>query len=184
MTLKDHRSASFTGLGEGADQRATKGRQQPVIIEIYFRSICRPNAHEYQEELLERVRELDRQDVIDRFDVTLVGEKICSCESCRKIEKVQERLEEIEQWRQWAANNGVALSVDEKSVRSSVMGQEYEFIVLSTATLVARVGQSIRAVLPNRTGGEVVTPSEFLEELRQTGVESLGAEFDIEESAF
>lgn len=184
MTLKDHRSASLTGRGDGGDQRATKSRQQSFVIEIYFRSVSRPNAHEYQEGLLERVRELDRQDVVDEFGVTLVGEKICSCESCRKIEKVQERLEEIEQWREWAASNGVTLSIDEKSVRSSVMGREYEFIVLPTATLVARVGQSIQAVLPNRTEGEVVTPSEFLEGLRQTDVESLPVEFDVEESAF
>lgn len=184
MTLQNQQHTPFGAGNDDSERVAAEDRQETLSIEIYVRSISEPSAHGYQSELLDLLRRLDQQGTIDGYDVTLMGEKICNCETCKELEPVDRRLERIREWRRWAAENGVTLLFNERTVRSSVTGDTYQFIVPPTATLVLSHDGAIESVLPNRSDGETETPGEFLCGLLQDDIEYHPTEQDIEESAF
>lgn len=131
-------------------------------MEVFFRSPSNPEPHQFQRTLIERISELDERGVIDSHEVTIFGGKLCRCEACASTEWTRERLAEIERWRAWAAEEGVSLCLDEHSVRNSITGEEYEFVVPPTATLVLCIEGTIGTVLPHHVDRDIVTPGEFL----------------------
>ena len=137
-------------------------------IEVFFRSLSEPEPHQFQRELLAEIQRLQEVGAVDDHTVTLFGGKLCCCEACAETAATRDRLEEIERWRAWAADAGVSLCLEEHTVDSSLTGQQYEFVVPPTATVVCRVGGKTSAVLPHRDGGEVITPYEYLSTVSQT----------------
>lgn len=146
-------------------------------FEVFFRSLApSPGAHSQHKRIIDRLDDVASGDQIDGYDITVLGEQLCLCDTCRGTqmgEYLHERLEELREWRGGGAR---PLSFNERMVQCSITDEEYTILEPPNVTLAVYGDEELQGVFPAQIEGRAVGVLDFLE-----GVESVP--IDIEPSA-
>lgn len=149
--------------------RADLASRESHRIELFVRSLSPvPGTHRQRTELVRRLDDLDAAGLIDGYDVTVLGEELCLCETCREIAPgtyLRERLRELQEW---GGDRASPLAFTEREVNCSLTGEVYRVLVPPTTSLAAYVDGSLTAVFPCRIDGETYDVTDFVEALTRT----------------
>ncbi len=135
-------------------------------IELFVRSLAPvPGTHRRRASLVERLEELDASDRVDEFDVTILGEELCLCDTCRETAVGSDTLDSVQELREWGGENATPLAFDERRVDCSITGEEYTVLVPPTTCLAASVDDELQAVFPCRIDGRAYDVTDFVDAL-------------------
>jgi len=157
---------------EWLEQKArTLGSERPVSVEVYLRSFAPPiGARERQEDVVDRLRELEECGRLETVEVTIWGDAVCPDGCCAETRTGREILDRMMELQQWGAEEPctVEQTFEEKHVTSSVTDEAFTKIIPPRITLGVHSRGDIRLVLPCRIGNETVCVTDFLAAVERT----------------
>jgi hypothetical protein len=124
-------------------------RAETHRIELFFRSLApTPGTHGQRTQILEQVETASEHDIIDDYDITVLGDEICLCQRCQQAPLSQQYLELIETLIAWRDGATTSTGFTEREVNSSVTGDHYRTIVPPESLVATYMDGEIYAVFP------------------------------------
>lgn len=133
-------------------------------VELYVRSLASREAHERQEGVIERLRDLDERGAIDGFDVVVWGRTLCRESHGARTEvgrSVVDRLDRVEEWVDGTARS-IAQFCRTERLDSAITGESREVVSLPSLALAEFDGGELVRFAPCREDREVVSVSDRL----------------------
>lgn len=141
------------------------GESPPEIrLELYVRSLLPRGACESQEAIVERLRALSDEDVVDAVDVTVWGRGVAAS-TAAETEIGRELLARVEQFSEWARERGLTLRprFERRAVRSRLTGESYDAIYFPAMAVAAFRDDDLAFVAPCADGTTVYTVADALD---------------------
>lgn len=124
-------------------------------VELYVRSLCPTGVYQRQEDVIERLNEMDEDDRIDGFSVSVWGERIVP-ETAGQTEMGATLLDRISRFKQWAQRNDVELpAFSRRSVTNVATDDADAAITLPLTGLAEFIDGELVHVAPCRDGATV-----------------------------
>lgn len=126
----------------------------PRRAELFVRSLAPDTARARQEQVLERLRELEAAGVVEGVTVHLAGDCVCPESVAADTETGSFLLSRVEQFEQWAATNDVALEgFERRCVDSSLTGETVTGIRFPRLCLAVFDDDGLVFVAPSESTG-------------------------------
>lgn len=144
--------------------RRERQRADEHRVRVFLRSIApRPGQHGRQRHLVSELQSAADASLIDGYEVTVVGNRICCCEHCRTMAGAKRIRETIDGLRRWKHGEITASGFEERSIDSSIAGEQYRVIAVPALSLGIYLDGSLSGVFPCQEGGVTHRPGEYLE---------------------
>jgi len=136
-------------------------------IELYVRSMLPDGAGERQEQVLEKLDELERREEIAGYNVVVWGKQIAPESAAANTDEGRYICNRVAEFKQWALSNNVSLEsfYQRTTVDSEAAGSAYDAMVLPVMGLAEYDGDELAHVAPCTEGEEVHTITDRLERL-------------------
>ncbi len=141
---------------------------RPPRIEVFLRSFAPPiGVREQQEDVLDRLRQLERQGVVETVSVDIWGKAVCPEGHCDETHTGERILDRIGEFRAWAADADVPVAspFEERRVTSTTTDEEFRKIVLPRLCLGVYVDEDLQLVLPCQLEDETISVESLLSAL-------------------
>lgn len=135
-------------------------------VEVFFRSLApSQGSHDRRLRVLERLDEITKTDLLDVYDINVVGEGMCLCEDCTQTRIARHMHDTLTDLREGGEPDVEPQGFAERPVNSTVTHESYRLLVPPEASLAVYVGDSLRGVFPAEVNGTSVTIDEYLDAL-------------------
>lgn len=135
-------------------------------VEIFVRSLSSPpGGHNRYRRIFEIIQAGSDADAAEDFELTVLGKEICTCKQCRQICPDDTLLETVTELKQWRSGGMKSSGFVERSIQSSVTGEEYRVVVPPELTLGIYVDDALVGVFPCLADGVAYGPDVFFEGL-------------------
>jgi hypothetical protein len=147
--------------------------------ELLVRSLSpTPGGHDRRRRVFERLEEAVGTHV-DRYDITIVGEEFCLCESCIDTVPGTRLLEKFTRIREYRDGTAHSLSFAERTIDAMIIGETYRLLAPPELCLTVYVDGELEGVFPRVIGGETFGPEEYLEALTADTAQSRPFAVDV-----
>ncbi|MDG5776820.1 HTH domain-containing protein [Haloarculaceae archaeon H-GB11] len=136
-----------------------------IRLELYVRSLTPTvGIHGPQERVLERLRALDSEDVVDACTVNVWGSHIALEGEATQTSVGRTALDTVAHVREWASSNEIDVEpfFDERTVDCEMTGESYSVLVPPSMCLLVFGDDKLSCVVPCSRAGRTVSLSEFL----------------------
>lgn len=132
--------------------------ESPPRIEVFLRSLAPTDARSNQEEILERLQELDQADRIAGYEVVLCGDCVCPSLTTAQTDVGERLLRRYESFESWAeAHNRTLDGFEERDTKSMLTGTSITGVTFPRLTIAEYRDGSLAFVAPSRNGVEQTT---------------------------
>lgn len=150
-------------------------RGQTQKIHIFVRSVSpTPGMHAYRNQLLDSIKKASRREHIDTYELTVLGDDICLCDNCESNHTTDQLVELVEKLRTWRTGGMKACGFTERTVESSITDESYQTVTPPDITLGVFCDDSLAGVFPCQADGTVYRPGDFVDDLRETDIDTSG----------
>jgi hypothetical protein len=148
-------------------------------VELYVRSMSPDGAQNRQEQVIERLQRLDREDEIADFSVVVWGKQISRESAAASTDEGTYILNRVAEFKQWALSNNVSLDAfyQRRRVENELTGEAYTTLTLPVMGLAEYEDGELVHVAPC-TEGDVVT--RIVDRLDSLETDAPSAEADTE----
>lgn len=142
--------------------------QPEIRLELYVRSLVPRGGCEHQEAVIDRLRGLADDGVVDHFEVTVWGRGIGPAATATDTGRELQDL--VEAFSEWASDHGMTLRprFEPRPVRSRLTGEEYDAVYFPAMALAAFRGEDLSFVAPCADGTTTYTVRDVLEAFETT----------------
>lgn len=142
-------------------------------FEVFFRSLApSPGGHSQHQRIIERLETVAEDGDVDDYDITVLGEQLCLCDTCRGTRVGESIYESIEELRGWRGGGARPLSFTERSVDCSFTDEQYSVLVPPNVCLAVYGDDDLEWVFPAQIEGRTVGVLDFLQGLDADTVET------------
>lgn len=134
-------------------------------VSVFLRSFTPRHGHPQQcIETLQTAREVD---LVDDYNVTILGNEICICDRCQEQTPINRIIETVTTLREWADSGLEASGFMRRSVDSALAGEQYDMIVPPHLSLGIYDEDALVGVFPCTSGttDTTYTPATYLRRL-------------------
>jgi len=141
--------------------------QPEPYVELYVRSMLPDGAGSRQEQVIDRLAELERREKIGGYNVVVWGKQIAPESAAANTEEGRYILNRVAEFKQWALSNNVSLEsfYQQTSVDSEAADSASDAMVLPVMGLAEYDGSELAHVAPCTEGETVHTITDRLERL-------------------
>lgn len=140
--------------------------------EILLRSFApTPGGHDRRRRVFEELEAATGTHRLDGYDVTVIGEEFCLCESCIDTLPGTRLLETLTRLREYDEGTAHSLSFVEREVDSTITGENYRILVPPELCLTVHVDDELEGVFPCSIEGTSFRAEDFLDALTGSAVE-------------
>jgi hypothetical protein len=141
--------------------------QTDPYIELYVRSMLPDGAGSRQDDVIDKLDELERREEIAGYNVVVWGKQIAPESAAASTEAGRYILNRVAEFKQWALSNNVSLEsfYQRTSVDSEAADSPYDAMVLPVMGLAQYDGEELAHVAPCTDGENVHTITDRLERL-------------------
>ena len=137
-----------------------------ATVHVYFRSVTsQVGAHDLRNRTIDVVETATRRDILDEYDVTILGEELCLCEECQKRRWVREARETIETLHAWSDGIARSTGFNKRELHSWFTGADHETISPPEIAIAVHTSEDILVVFPCVVNGTDLDVAEFLDYL-------------------
>lgn len=137
-----------------------------LCITVYFRSPTPPpGGHEQRAAILERLGTMEVQDVIDGYDIRILGSEVCLCTTCQGTVPAAQIFETVTELARWRDGNMTSTGFREREVNCSLTTDQYRTLVPPETAVGVYLDDSLTGVFPSVTDGTHYTVETFLRSL-------------------
>jgi hypothetical protein len=147
-------------------------------LELYVRSMNpQVGIHGPQERVLECLRQLDDQGVVDSVTISVWGSHIALEGEAAQTGVGRTALDTVERIRQWAVDHDASVEqfFDERQVNCQMTGESYSVLVPPSMCLLAYADDELLAVAPCTKDGETMNLWDCLGALEREATVTLPA---------
>jgi uncharacterized protein (DUF2342 family) len=131
---------------------------------MYVRSLAPTDIRETQEQVFERLQELDAAGTLTEFEVVVCGEVVCPSSITAETEIGQRLLTRHRSARQWADDrNRKLVGFERRAANSTLAGTPVSGVSFPRMLLFEFRGDSLSFVAPSRADTETTSVSDRLE---------------------
>jgi len=105
------------------------------------------------------------EQVLDSYDVTIIGDALCLCENCVDQPPGRKLIEQFGAIWEWSHETVDPLGFEEREIDSSVTGEHHRILVPPELCLLLSVDGELSGVFPCSIEGESYTVEDYLETL-------------------
>lgn len=136
-------------------------------VELYVQSLAPCGTSAEQNEVVERLRDLERRDVVDHVDLTVWGDAVCLDGASATVGTGRHVAERVREFHSWCENGRDSLQpfFTWSTVESSLSGDSYRRVVLPHRCLAVYAGDQLEAVYPRQSEGAVQSLADGLRSL-------------------
>lgn len=135
-------------------------------VRAFVRSFApAPGRHDRKQQLVEGLQSAADRGVIEQYDVTVIGDRLCCCEHCRSLTEAEIRLEAVAALREWEYQGISSSGFTMRRVESSVTGDDHRIIVPPAVSFGIYVDGSLAGVFPCSDEDETYQPETYLDRL-------------------
>lgn len=130
-------------------------KNEPQRAELYVRSLAPSGTRETQDAIVDRLRHLERNGLVDEIDLTVWGDAVCLENASSRVGVGAAVAERIQSFHDWCRNTCVSLDpfFTWSSVESTFAGDSHERVIPPQRCLAVYVGDRLRAVYPCAVDG-------------------------------
>ncbi|MEF8937056.1 MAG: HTH domain-containing protein [Halovenus sp.] len=168
-----HAETALDSWWEGYRERLSEGGSHRV--ETFIRSRT-PTAgtHSRRTRLFRTLERATNANRIERYDVTLLGEKLCLCDYCRAFHDDTALLDTVERLGSWRDGEIYSTGFTERETESSITGERYSDVVPPEIALGIYVDDSLAGVFPCTAAGVDFRPEAYLDGLAAGRLAGIG----------
>lgn len=135
-------------------------------ISVFFRTLTPPSgAHSQRAEILELLQTAVECDIIDSYDVHVLGGDICLCTTCQEAEPATQTLQTVTTLAGWHDGSLTSTGFREREVESSLTQDQYRTLVTPETALGIYLDDSLFGVFPCAADGSHYSVESHLREL-------------------
>lgn len=145
-------------------------QSDPIRLELYVRTLSPPGARRRQEDVIDRLQELDEDGHVDDVHVQVWGKQIDPTTNAADTDQGQFILNRIAEFQQWALANNTTLEsfYQTREQSSSITGEDHTTVVLPKMGLAEYHGSELEQVTPcTRRDDEVFSVTDHLDALER-----------------
>lgn len=133
---------------------------------VFFRTLTPPpGGHRQRTEILELLKAAARRDLIDGYDVRVLGGDICLCTTCQGTEPAQQALETVTELAGWHDGQTTSTGFREREVDCSITSDQYRILVPPETAVGVYLDDSLTGVFPCVADGTHYSVESFLRTL-------------------
>ena len=142
-------------------------------VRAFVRSFApAPGRHDRKRQLIEGLQSAADSGLIEQYDVTVIGDRLCCCEHCRSLTEAEVLLEAVTALREWEQQEISSSGFSMRSVESSVTGDHHRVIVPPAISFGIYVDGALAGVFPCTDGDETYRPEAYLDRLLDIRLET------------
>lgn len=128
----------------------------PRTVELFVRTLAPSSARESQDDVVERLVELERREAVDDVDLTVWGDAVCMDGACARLGTGSHVTDRLRAFRRWCEECGASLDpfFTWSAVDSSITGECYERVVPPHRCLAVYRNDAVVDVYPSRIGDQ------------------------------
>jgi len=126
-------------------------------VELYVRSLAPCGTSTEQNEVVERLHDLDRRDVVDDVDLTVWGDPVCLDGASATVGTGRQVADRVREFYGWCADGPTSLDpfFTWSTVESSLSGDSFRRVVLPQRCLALYDDGQLLEVYPRQVDGTV-----------------------------
>lgn len=147
--------------------RAQVEDEDEVEFDVFVRSLSPPlGIRQRQEQLFNKLQELQSSGQIDSYRVNLWGGGVCLCDVCSGTSVAESMLSTVEELEEWAATQeAVTLPFERRTVDSDMLDRSSRELDVPSMCLSVRVETDICGVFPCTVAGEAISVTDYVDTL-------------------
>lgn len=149
------------------EYRSAIATGERLQAEVYVRSHApTPGGHSRRQSVFRMLDGAVADQVLDSYDVTIIGDALCLCENCVDQPPGRKLIERFAAIWDWSRDAVEPLGFEEREVDSSVTGEKHRILVPPELCLLTSIDEELVGVFPCTIDGTPYTVEDFLEILR------------------
>lgn len=163
-----HTADGTTAIASWWQQYRARARDaDSVTVELFLRSYTPTSRHVDRSALVESVTERVENGMIDDYDVTVVGDRICVCDCCTELYAEEDTYNVVTDLVEWRSGPLETSGVSERAVESEITGEYHHTLTLPEQALGVFVDDALVGVFPCTDGVRTYEPATFLSKRRE-----------------
>jgi len=152
-------------------------------VELYVRSLAPCGTSTEQNEIVERLRDLERRDVVDDVDLTVWGDAVCLDGASATVGTGTQVADRVREFYSWCADGPASLDpfFTWSTVESSLSGDSFRRVVLPQRCLALYDDGQLQEVYPRQVDGAVESLADGVRSLEPTADGNAGPSLAFEE---
>ncbi|WP_442909429.1 HTH domain-containing protein [Halovenus sp. HT40] len=165
QTTRDN-GESTSAIAEWWNEYGRNHRGNNHRVRVFVRSFApAPGQHDRHRQLVEGLLFASSNDLITDYDVTVLGNALCTCEHCRTLPEAEALFETVATLREWRYEEMNPIGFTRRQVSSSLTGDRHEILIPPEISLGVYVDGSLAGVFPCATETETYRPERYVEDL-------------------
>lgn len=142
-------------------------------VRAFVRSFApAPGRHDRKQKLVEGLQSAGDSGLIEQYDVSVIGDRLCCCEHCRSLTETEVLLEAVTALRKWEYQEMSSSGFIMRRVESSVTGDDHRVIVPPAVSFGVYVDDSLAGVFPCSDEDDTYQPETYLDRLLDTRLDT------------
>lgn len=135
-------------------------------ITVFFRTLTPASgAHGQRTEVLELLSAIRKRDIIDSYDVRILGGEVCLCATCQGTDPARQTLETVTELASWRDGSVTSTGFTEREVDCSITGDQYRTLVPPETAVGTYLDDSLAGVFPCVSDGLHYSVMSFFQSL-------------------
>lgn len=153
-------------------------------VELYVRSLAPCGTSTEQNEIVERLRDLEQRDVVDHVDLAVWGDAVCLDGASATVGTGRRIADRVREFHDWCGDGRASLEpfFTWSSVESSLSGDSYRRVVLPHRCLAVYDGDQLAEVYPRQADGAVESLADGLRSLEGAADRNVDPSLAVEEA--
>jgi len=153
-------------------------------VELYVRSLAPCGTSTEQDEVVERLRDLERRDVVDDVDLTVWGDAVCLDGASATVGTGRHVADRVREFHDWCEGSRTSLDpfFTRSTVESSISGDSYRRVVLPHRCLAVYAGDRLEEVYPRQVEGAVESLADGVRSLERVADRNADPSLAFEEA--
>jgi len=148
--------------------------------EVFIRSHAPTlGGHDYRKRVFQALDSAVADQSLDRYDVTIIGDGFCLCESCVERPPGRQFVEKFSALWEWNEETVEPVGFEERMIESSVASEHHRILSPPELCLIVSVDDAVEGVFPCRIGDTHFGVEEFLGALTAAPTEPSPSRVDV-----